>query len=142
MQRVKRKDLEKIRDELIEKQGGRCAICGQWFAEYPKRDIVVDHDHVTGVIRGALCRNCNRAEGKVRTQCVSAKRQSTPLKWLIKLCKYLILHNEPQTEWLHPTYKSPEELQEIKREKQRMYYARRRAVANLKSNKKANRARE
>lgn len=35
-----------------------CAICG-----HPDSDLVCDHDHDTGWIRGYLCRGCNIAEG-------------------------------------------------------------------------------
>ncbi|MEU1787141.1 endonuclease domain-containing protein [Streptomyces sparsogenes] len=38
-------------------QGGRCAICGH------RRHLVEDHDHVTGMVRGYLCRGCNTQEG-------------------------------------------------------------------------------
>lgn len=38
---------------LLEVQGGGCAICGD------TRDLVVDHDHKTGEVRGVLCRSCN-----------------------------------------------------------------------------------
>lgn len=37
---------------------GRCAICG-WR---PDR-LVVDHHHMTGAVRGLLCRGCNISEG-------------------------------------------------------------------------------
>ncbi len=41
---------------ILESQGGRCAICG----EYPdKRPLSVDHDHHTMKIRGLLCTSCN-----------------------------------------------------------------------------------
>lgn len=42
-------------DKLVEGQGGRCAICEG------KRNyrLSVDHDHSTGLVRGACCRNCN-----------------------------------------------------------------------------------
>lgn len=44
------------------KQQGLCAICGQ-----PPRgnmkNLSVDHDHVTGKVRGLLCITCNRAVG-------------------------------------------------------------------------------
>ena len=133
MQQLKVKDLKTIKTKLIALQSNRCPICGQWFEEYPEKDIVIDHDHTTGVIRGAICRHCNRAEGKIRTWCVCAKRQLTALQWLVALTKYLWFHREPQTEWLHPTYKSPEEKQQIKREKARVYYARKKAVANLRA---------
>lgn len=40
---------------LAEKQGFKCAICGRTIGNV----LNVDHDHVTGRIRGLLCRYCN-----------------------------------------------------------------------------------
>ncbi len=42
-------------DEMLEAQGGVCAICG----ECPDEGLAVDHCHDTGRVRGLLCRNCN-----------------------------------------------------------------------------------
>jgi hypothetical protein len=42
---------------LVEKQGNTCAICGTEFT--PKTIPCVDHCHITGKIRGALCYSCN-----------------------------------------------------------------------------------
>lgn len=39
---------------LLEKQKGRCAICG----ESPKK-LLIDHKHGTDKIRGLLCHSCN-----------------------------------------------------------------------------------
>jgi hypothetical protein len=47
-------------DELLEAQGGRCAICGRAGPEH------VDHDHRTGWVRGILCFNCNGGLGQFR----------------------------------------------------------------------------
>lgn len=41
-------------------QDGRCAICGK------TRDLVCDHDHTTGLVRGWLCHSCNTREGTNR----------------------------------------------------------------------------
>lgn len=41
--------------DLIDQQGGRCAICGECA------NLVLDHSHETGEIRGLLCRPCNKA---------------------------------------------------------------------------------
>lgn len=41
---------------LYVKQDARCAICS---AEFPHSELLVDHDHGTGLVRGLLCRNCN-----------------------------------------------------------------------------------
>ena len=42
-------------DALLERQGGVCAIC----RKPSKETLCVDHCHVTGRIRGLLCRKCN-----------------------------------------------------------------------------------
>lgn len=47
-------------DALIAEQGGVCAICG--VAE----PAHVDHDHLTGTVRGVLCFNCNGGLGQFR----------------------------------------------------------------------------
>ena len=44
------------RDELLEAQGNRCAIC---LTTDPGRSWHIDHDHVTGKVRGILCFGCN-----------------------------------------------------------------------------------
>jgi hypothetical protein len=47
-------------DALIAAQGNRCSICSR---EGPEQ---VDHDHVTGKVRGVLCFNCNGGLGQFR----------------------------------------------------------------------------
>lgn len=45
---------------MIEAQGGLCALC----QERPARHV--DHDHVTGAVRGVLCFNCNGGLGQFK----------------------------------------------------------------------------
>ncbi|WP_352302763.1 endonuclease VII domain-containing protein [Kineosporia sp. NBRC 101731] len=47
-------------EEMLEQQQGRCAIC--------RRDepLVIDHDHLTGIVRELLCNKCNCAIGLLR----------------------------------------------------------------------------
>lgn len=40
-------------DDMLQAQGGGCAICGR------RKKLYVDHDHSTGAVRALLCRNCN-----------------------------------------------------------------------------------
>lgn len=50
-------------DELLLKQGGVCAICGQLEKSKRKARLSVDHNHITGAIRGLLCAACNAGLG-------------------------------------------------------------------------------
>lgn len=53
-------------EALLLFQGGRCATCPATLADSTTRNLHVDHDHVTGLIRGLLCSHCNRALGNVK----------------------------------------------------------------------------
>jgi hypothetical protein len=52
-------------DQLVKRHRNRCAICksgtpgarGEWR---------IDHDHVTGQVRGLLCNNCNSGIGMLQ----------------------------------------------------------------------------
>lgn len=46
---------------LLAAQAGKCALCSVVFTEVGRRNLCVDHDHVTGEVRGLLCRLCNRS---------------------------------------------------------------------------------
>lgn len=52
---------------------GRCAICG-----IAGQHLVEDHDHVTGLERGHLCRSCNVKEGMNRGGVFARYRQKNP----------------------------------------------------------------
>lgn len=51
---------------LLENQKGLCAICGTARPETPSGTWCIDHDHVTGEIRGLLCFLCNSGLGHFR----------------------------------------------------------------------------
>ena len=52
-------------DRLLEKQNGRCKICG---TTHPggKGRFHVDHNHDTGKVRGLLCNSCNTGLGRFK----------------------------------------------------------------------------
>jgi len=60
-------------DALIQSQGGLCAICRVRKAEH------VDHDHLTGNVRGILCFGCNGGLGLFKDNVV----------WLAKAIEYV-----------------------------------------------------
>ena len=57
---------KELYDEMLEAQGGVCAICGQPETSTYRgkiRTMSVDHEHATGAIRALLCSDCNRFVG-------------------------------------------------------------------------------
>lgn len=50
-------------EQLLQQQGGKCALCFIPAEQARFGRLDVDHDHETGKIRGLLCNKCNRALG-------------------------------------------------------------------------------
>lgn len=46
-------------EDMLTGQKGCCAICERHHSVFKTR-LAVDHNHITGEIRGLLCNNCNR----------------------------------------------------------------------------------
>jgi len=63
---------------LWQLQQGKCAICGTDERDL-KRRLQIDHDHVTGRVRGLLCQPCNVALGSFRED---ANRLTAALSYL------------------------------------------------------------
>lgn len=57
------------RDALVAAQDGRCALCDE-----ASENLVVDHCHETGVIRGMLCVRCNLGLGRFGDNVAGLKR--------------------------------------------------------------------
>ena len=136
MIQLKQKELKAFATRyLLEQQGGVCAICGLPVDYQSKTDMVVDHDHITGEIRGVLHRTCNTAEGKIRNLVVRwGSRTSKPddvNKWLAGLVKYL--SRTQFTGVMYPGAKTAEQREELARVRRNELAAKRRAAAKLKS---------
>lgn len=99
--RLKAKDLPAFKGLLYQKQNGLCAICHHPF----KLDFnsVLDHDHVTGLCRGLVHRNCNSLLGKLETY---SKRYPTDLTAFLHGVQAYLQQNLGV---LHCTHKTSEE---------------------------------
>lgn len=56
-------------ESMLSNQNSLCAICkeaGFLMKDCHQLRLVVDHCHATGVVRGLLCHNCNRALGLLK----------------------------------------------------------------------------
>lgn len=68
-------------DRMLEAQNGQCKICGsdKPDASGRKKNFHVDHDHVTGKVRGLLCHNCNVGLGNFRDSSELMKKAASYL---------------------------------------------------------------
>ena len=56
---------------IIDNQGGRCVIC---YEVLDNKRVHIDHDHVTGMIRGILCLLCNIGIGHLKDDPIIVRR--------------------------------------------------------------------
>jgi len=104
MKKLKNKDIAKIRDELLTKQGFKCGICGEDLSNSDNTNRHVDHNHETGEVRGVMCRRCNLLEGTLfyrfrRSGHVGLKTDY--IGWLENHLEYLKTSN---TGYEHPAH--------------------------------------
>ncbi len=57
----------------LSSQNGVCLICLK-DEKQTFRQLAVDHDHITGMVRGLLCHDCNRAIGFLKDDVEYLKR--------------------------------------------------------------------
>ena len=106
MRRLKQTEIKAFREELLELQGGVCALCG---LPLDRDDAVLDHSHCHGWIRGVLHRGCNSLLGKVEN---NYKRYNIPSleRCLVNMYLYIAQGNKPFPEDVyHPSYRTEEE---------------------------------
>ena len=61
-------------NRMVLSQGSRCACCGTDTPGGKHNQWMVDHDHVTGVVRELLCKDCNIVLGLVEDSPEHLKR--------------------------------------------------------------------
>lgn len=91
MKQLRPKDVKEAREELIQNQFNKCALC--------KRPLnlndscpSLDHCHQSGRVRGALCRSCNTAEGIIIHKFMRSGLKGKGvdyIEWLRLLADYL-----------------------------------------------------
>jgi len=74
-----KKEFEKIKPKVGDEFS--CPICNDKFVRKYKNDVVLDHNHQDGSVRGYLCGNCNTGLGRFKDDVETIKRA---IKWLEK----------------------------------------------------------
>jgi hypothetical protein len=74
---ITREDYE----QMLKNQNGKCAICDTEEAKHwETNNLLIDHCHKSGKVRGLLCNNCNTALGLVDDKIEVLKRMIKYLK--------------------------------------------------------------
>lgn len=87
-------DCAQYRD-LVRDHGDACALCDRPFIPEDLQ-FVIDHDHVTGRVRGLLCQGCNLRLGFFE-RAMRQHRESALLVYggfVLKALPYLLLDEE------------------------------------------------
>lgn len=116
MTRITKAQIPLVKQKILERQNFKCELCSI--------DLVVatgclDHDHITGRIRGVLCRNCNGIEGKINNLTVRARRGAPKTHFLGKVILYWQKHETDRTGLLHPIHLTEDEKRIKRNEKAR-----------------------
>lgn len=129
--KLKTSEVAAYKQELMEKQGYKCPLCGGSLKAVTSVNRVLDHDHDTGFCRAVVCRGCNGAEGKILGVISgygkAGNNKYFQLKWLENLYNYWKLHQTPQTDKLYHKHQTEAEKREARNRKARLAYAKKKA---------------
>lgn len=104
--KLARSQMRAIVIKLYKEQGSVCAVCKEPIDLTVKGEGVLDHDHITGEVRGTMHRWCNGQLGKVENAAIRAKRGLTHAQWLANAVDYI--HNA-KTGFMYPSHKTEDE---------------------------------
>jgi hypothetical protein len=97
--------LGPLRKKLAAQQRNTCPITGQTLGS----DIVADHDHKTGMIRGVLPRWVNSVLGRLENWANRVGNGTDPVQFLRGCADYIEYHRDHPSGLIYPTHKTPEE---------------------------------
>jgi len=82
-----REEYEKIHPQPPMGKPFYCPVCRHTIIRQFKNDVVLDHDHETGEVRGWICRMCNNGMGMMEDKVSILKRA---IKWLLGTLKIFL----------------------------------------------------
>lgn len=128
--RLTPKELPEVRARLLALQCGVCALCGERIDSDP----VLDHDHVTGHVRGVLHRGCNTMLGKIESPRLRARTGLVSLERLLAMVRavpgYISKRRDTKR---HPLHRNEAEKRERRNKKARARRAKKAATPQRKS---------
>lgn len=104
VKKLKNKDINQVREELLEKQEYKCGICEIDLKNEDNTNRHTDHNHTTGRVRGVLCRRCNLLEGSLSYRFRRSGHVAIETDYLDWLTKHLAYLRAPETDYEHPEH--------------------------------------
>lgn len=112
---LKHSEINTLKQKLLEQNNYKCPICGKSLS---LNDAVLDHVHRLnksqvpgengyGLVRNAICRECNLIEGKITNALRRYKGITNTLDKIEFLYRLIDYYQIPLTEYIHPTEKLP-----------------------------------
>lgn len=129
---MKQKEIATEKTRILQLQNFKCPICLRNLKLEQPRNLCLDHDHTSGLVRMVLCRNCNGLEGEIFNRARRGARGNPPEWFLHRILKYWE-HTENDLWGLyHPNHKTADEKRERINKRARVARARKKAKENLK----------
>ena len=138
--KLARTQLKAFTMKLWREQGGLCPLCGLDHIPEGKTqpDVCLDHDHNTGLVRGALGRSCNGALGKVDNAAgrwgAKSMEYSAIIQFLERMLEY---YKRKPLPFIYPLHKTDDEKRELRNARARKARATRKAANIVRERKDA-----
>lgn len=127
--RITEGQIAAIRAKMAKEQGGLCALCHKPFTA--KDGPALDHDHTTGLVRAVLHRSCNGIEGRVLKLAQRAHAGLSARDYLVRLGQYYVIHDNPQTNLIHPEHLTDDQKREKANAARRVARAKKAGTASV-----------
>ena len=141
MRKLTRSMVRPYAMRLLKEQDGLCPLCGKPIDLRIPKEMVLDHDHTTGQVRGVLHRSCNSAEGRVANAAGRWGAKSMDYQAIIPWMKAMITYLElPAQDVLYPTFQTEDEKRLARNAKERKARADRKARQVVRKHNEANKS--
>ena len=118
MRKLKQAEIPQARRLYLSAQDGRCPLCERPIVE---DDAVLDHDHVTGIVRATLHRGCNAMLGKIENGRRLYKLSAAPdlSRFLNNVSAYIAIPSllPDSAIVLHPLHKTDEDKKALRKKR-------------------------
>jgi len=109
MERLKTTEIKEAKEVLLAAQGWECPLCDRDLSQVESKFIHLDHSHINGQIRAALCSSCNQMEGQIWNRANRAKQDKTVVEWLHRMMNYIDYHENNPSGIYHPKHRTEDE---------------------------------